>query len=293
MKGFLVTAAAAGIGMGIVLASSAYVVDEGRVGVVTYMGKAERQEKPSGLQFKAPFVSGVREFDVRERSVILQLAGATSNQLNTTADISFNWRPDPERIMEIFVQYGSPEEFGANILQPRLSQSAKATIGKFSSVQLTQERNAVAEAILTDAQRILAQYPAILSSAQVENFTLPQRYWEAVLQREEQREITDREQLLLEQQRLTAQREVQTAEAQRDAAKATADGAAYSVEVRAEAQAKAILIEGEAKAAAIKAQQDALANNPLFVEYARVQAWDGTLPEIVMGDQPELLMQMK
>lgn len=293
----------AALGTAILLLSSAYVVDEGRVGVITNMGKAVKQEAPSGLKFKMPLVSGVREFDVRERALPININAATSNQLNTTASVSFNWRPDPARIMEVFVKYGSPDDFAANVLLPRLAQSSKATIGKFSSVQLTQERNAVAEAILTNAQEILDGYPAILSSAQVEDFSLPGRYWEAVLQREEQREVTERERLLLEQQRLQAQREVQTAEAQRDAAKATADGRAYTIRAEAEAQAEAKRQTGEAEAAAMQALYEAratgtaaivkaLGSGALAVEFNRNIAWDGKLPTTILGEAPGLLMQM-
>lgn len=301
--GGVTAAAVAGVGIFGALLSSAYVIDEGRVGVVTYMGKAERQETPAGLQFKAPFVAGVREFDVRERALPINISAATSNQLNTTADVSFNWRPDPARVMEIFVKYGSPDDFATNVLMPRLAQSAKATIGTFSSVELTQERNAVAEAILTDAQRILDSYPAILSSAQVENFSLPERYWEAVLQREEQREVTEREKLLLEQQKLQAQRDVQTAEAQRDAAKAQADGVAYATRTQAEAQSEATLLAGDAEAAAMLALyqaradglasiSEALGDGDLAVKFSNSIAWDGKLPTTILGDAPELLIDM-
>ena len=272
--------------------SSTYVIDEGKVGVRTYMGQAMSQEKPSGLQFKAPFIAGVKEFDVRERSLSLELNGSTSNQLNSTYSISVNWRPDPDQIMAIFVDYGSPEEFAANVIRPRLAQSAKATVGQFSSVQLTRERNEVANAILANAQSILSAYPAIISSVQLDNFNLPSRYWEAVLQREEQREITEKERLLLDQQKLQAQREVQTAEAARDANKARADGEAYSRRELAKADAEAIRERGQAEAEAIEAQAEALGANPLLVELRRVEAWNGTLPVTVLGDQPELLMQM-
>lgn len=281
----------AAIGTAALLFSSAYVVDEGRVGVITNMGKAVKQETPSGLQFMTPLVSGIREFDVRERALPISINAATSNQLNTTAAVSFNWRPDPARVMEIFVKYGSPDDFATNVLLPRLAQSSKATIGKFSSVQLTQERNAVAEAILTNAQEILEGYPAIISSAQVEDFSLPQRYWEAVLQREEQREVTERERLLLDQQRLQAQREVQTAEAQREATKAKADGEAYAIRAEAQAQAEATRLAGEAEADAITAKQDALEGNPLYVELIRAQQWNGQMPGTIMGAVPDVLMQ--
>ena len=280
------------VGMASALFSSVYIVDEGKIGVLTNMGRAVQQENPAGLQFKTPFVEGVREFDVRERAIPLQLSGATSNQLATTMDITVNWRPDPERIMEIFVKYGSPEDFASNILRPRLAQSAKSTVGKFNSVQLTRERNAVAAAIYEDVIKIIGDYPAMISSVQIENFTLPDVYWNAVLDREKQRELTEKEKLQLEQQAIQAQQKVQTAEADRDATIATADGEAYKRLAEAEADAKATELRGAAEANAAKAMASAIAANPLLVEYERVKSWNGQLPSTVLGDSPQLMMQM-
>ena len=292
MRGLLFTLVACAIGLMSAVFSSTYIIDEGRMGVITHMGQAIRQEGPNGLQFKVPFVQGVREFDIRERVVNLTLVGTTSNQLSTNLAISVNWRPDPNSILQIFSQYGGPEEFAANVLIPRLSQGSKATVGKFSSVQLTQERNVVAEAILDNALQILSSYPVILSSVQLEDFSLPPRYWEAVISREEQRERTEKEALVLEQQDLQAQQDVQTAQAARDATLAKADGEAYRVRTEAEAQADAIRLRGSAEADAIRAVQDALADNPLYVDLVRAQNWNGQLPSTILGDSPDLLMQM-
>lgn len=288
----LALAGVTGLGLAMAVLSSAYVVDEGRVAVITNWGKAVRQENPAGLQFKMPIITGVREFDVRERAITATLDSATFDQLPSTVDISVNWRPDPNRIMEIFVQYGSPDDFAVNTIRPRLQQSLKATIGKFSGSQMTREREKVAGAMLEAASRVLASYPAIISSVQIENFTLPERYLEAVLQKQEQAEATEKEQLSLEQQKIKAQQAVQTAEAERDAAKARADGQAYVIETRAAADAKATRLQTEAEADGIKFINDAIADNPMFVEYQRVKSWDGVLPRTVLGDQPEMLMQI-
>lgn len=291
-EGIFVLGGAAAVALAVGIFSSSYVVDEGRVAVITDMGKAIRQEAPEGLKFKTPFIMGVREFDVRERALTGELSASTSNQLPTTVTYSVNWRPDSGRILEIFQLYGSPDEFASNTIRPRLQQGLKATIGRFSGADLTRKREEIAAAMLEEAQQALGNYPAIISSVQIEDFTLPDRYMEAILQKEEQREATQREQLRLEQQRIQAQQAVQTAEADRDATKAKADGDAYSVTVAAEAEAEAIRIKAVAEADGIAAVQEAISANPLLIEYERVKAWDGILPVTVMGDQPELLMQM-
>ena len=272
--------------------SSGYVIEEGKVGVITKMGKADRQEGPNGLQWKLPFVTGVQEFDIRERKISGQFISVTANQLSTTIDFSVNWRPQTDAILEIFRNYGSPEAFATNVVQPRLQQAMKTVIGQFSSTQMIQNRQEVADAMLAQAVKILEGYPAEFLSVQIDNFTLPNRYWESVIAKEEQRERTEKEQLVLAQQNIQAQAEVQTANAQRDAAIIRADGEAYATVKAAEAEAQSTALRSAAEAKAVEEVAEALAENPLFVEYVRVKNWDGALPNTMIADSNGLMFSL-
>ena len=272
--------------------SSAYIVDEGNVAVITRMGQAIGQESPSGLRFKTPFVVGVREFDVRERASGDVLSASTSNQLSTQVSYSVNWRPDPAAVMEIFIKYGSPEEFFLNTIKPRLTQSLKASIGQFTGVQLVRNRDEVASTMLINAQQSLEDYPVILSSVQLENFELPSRYLEAVIQKEEQREATERESLALEQQRIKAQQNVQTAQAEAEATRALAEASAFAIEVEARAEAESIRMRSQAEAEGIQKIQEALTSNSQLIEYEKAKRWDGKLPSMILGESPNLMMSL-
>src|SRR6056300_1410855 len=122
-EGGLILAGVASLALLATGINAAYVVDEGRVAVITNMGQAIRQETPSGLQFKTPFIQGVNEFDVRERAMTGTFNATTSNQLCSNVTWSMNWELDASRIMEIYVSYGSPDEFAANTILPRLNQA--------------------------------------------------------------------------------------------------------------------------------------------------------------------------
>jgi len=258
--------------------NAAYVVDEGRVAVITNMGQAVRQETPAGLQFKVPFVQGVNEFDVRERAIGGQMNATTSNQLTAGVTWSMNWRPDPSQIMDIYIEYGSPNDFANNTVLPRLNQALKAAIGQHTAHELARDRNGVAETMFQTALSNLEGLPVIINSIQLDDYTLPPRYGEAVLAREEQREATAREQLSLEQQQIQAQREVQTATAQAEATRARAAAEADATLLQAEADAQSLRLRAEAEAEGIEVIQDAISGNPLYIEYLVAQQWNGTLP---------------
>lgn len=273
--------------------ASAYIISEGNVGVVKSWGKAVGQEAPAGLKFKNPISTQIVEFDVRERRLAADMAAATDNQLPIQAIVTMSWRLDPTRVLEVFKEYGSPENFEANILRPRLLQASKAGLSKFQASDLIRDRATAANTILTNLQKALEPYPAILASLQIEQVVLPPRYLDAVMDKEREREAAAKEGYILERQKLTAQQKVQTAEAERDATKAQADGEAYKRVTEAEAEAQAIKAKGEAEADAIRAKQQALANNPLVIEYEKARTWNGQLPQTVLGDGTNMLMSLK
>lgn len=281
------------IGILIAALASAYIIDEGNVGVVKAWGKAIGQEAPNGLKFKNPISTQIVEFDVRERRLAADMSAATDNQLPIQATITMSWRLDPTRVLEVFKEYGSPENFEANILRPRLLQASKAGLSKFQASDLIRDRATAANTIMANLQKALEQYPAILASLQIEQVVLPPRYLEAVMDKEREREAAAKEGYILERQKLTAQQKVQTAEAERDATKAAADGEAYKRVTEAQAEAQAIKAKGEAEADAILAKQKALANNPLVIDYERARRWDGVLPQTVLGSDTNLMMSMR
>ncbi len=106
----------------------------------------------------------------------------------------------------------------------------------------------------------------------VVNVGFPPEYTAAIRAKQVAREQAETEKFVLERQRLTSTQVTQSAEAQRDADKARADGKAYEIKVQGQATAEAIRIMGEA-----------LAKNPLVVEYKKVEKWGGSFPTTFMG----------
>lgn len=290
---FIGLATAFGLATCTMIADGVYIVDEGNAAVVTHWGKAVGQEEPEGIRFKMPIKTGIREFDVREQRSGVEISAATANQLPITATISVNWRMDPSRVLEVYVDYGSPERFASNILGPRMQQAAKGGLSKFQASDLIRDRAAAAETILSSLRAALEKYPVELASLQIENVDLPARYLEAVMAKEEAREEAAKEQYRLERQNLEAQRDVQTAEAERDATKARAEGVAFATREQAKAEAEATMLRGEAEAAAIRAVEAALSSNPLLIEYEKAKRWNGQMPQTVLGEGSDVIMGLR
>lgn len=83
--------------------------------------------------------------------------------------------------------------------------------------------------------------------------------------------------------------EVQVAENRRSVAVAEAER--KMAEARGDSASKVISARGEAEA--ISAKQKALKESPEYVELIKAQAWDGKLPQYMLGSNTGLFMQMK
>ncbi|ORE90689.1 hypothetical protein ATO13_22256 [Stappia sp. 22II-S9-Z10] len=260
---------------------SIHTVPEGHVGIVTTFGKATGQLEP-GLSVRVPLIQSVREIEVRERKTVEPLSAATKNQLPITVDVSANWSVNPASALELYRRYGDLAQFEERVFDPKLRQAAKAALSQYNADELIRNRTAALGAIMDGLSGLLEGYPITVTSPQIENIEMPKTYLDAVLAKEKAREEAAREQYNLERQKLEAQREVQTAEAQRDANKARADGQAYAVEVQAKAEAEAIRLKGDAEASAVAAVQQAIAESPALVQYEKAKRWDGALPRTVV-----------
>lgn len=259
----------------VILFGSMYTVPEGHVAVVKTFGKATSQTSP-GFHLKAPLFQSIEEIEVRERKNVEDMAAATANQLPTTAKVSINWTVNPDAALDLFVKYGGLDQFEERVLDPRMRSAAKAAISRYRADQIIRERQTAVAEIQRDIVEVLEGLPISVSQTQLENVILPESYMQSILAKEKAREDAEREKHTLAQQKLQAQQKVQSAEANRDANKAIADGNAYRTATEAEAEAHAIEVINEQ-----------LVKSPTYVDLVRAKAWDGRLPNTLLGSGSE------
>lgn len=274
-----------------ILYKSLYTIEEGHVGIVKRFGEATDQVNP-GLHAKIPMVERIEVLEVRTRKNVEKLNASTHEQMPVTAEVSINWTVIRDQAFELFKNYGGLSQFETRILDPKLRSAAKDAIARYKAEEIVQNRSQVIAQI---EELLLAEtegYPVKLDSAQLENLVLPAKYLQSIETKQTEKNLAAAEQHRLERQNLEAQREVNTANAQRDAAKATADGRAYTIRVQAEAEAEAIRLRGVAEAETIEKKAQALQQSSMLVEYVRAQQWNGQMPQTLMGGDQDVLWGM-
>ena len=247
-----------------------YRIDAGHVGVVKRFGNVIAVVDP-GLHVKIPYADTVEEIEVRERAFTMNLEAASQDPLELPIVVTINWLVKRPNVKNLYIQFGTLEQFEKRIILPRLNDAVKGITSRYTVNDLLRKRveyrdsslKAFTERMPDDVQ---------ITGFSVVNVGFPPEYTAAIRAKQVAREQAETEKFVLERQRLTSTQVTQSAEAQRDADKARADGKAYEIKVQGQATAEAIRIMGEA-----------LAKNPLVVEYKKVEKWGGSFPTTFMG----------
>ncbi|WP_435274970.1 SPFH domain-containing protein [Psychrobium sp. nBUS_13] len=269
-----------------------YTIDEGHVGIVKRFGEATEQVNP-GLHFKLPFADTVEELEIRTRKNAEKLKASTFEQMPVGAEVSVNWTVIRPEAFQLYKNYGGLEQFENRILDPRLRSAAKDALARYKAEQIVQNRGQVIQKIEETLLATMEEFPVKLDSVQIENLVLPPKYLQSIETKQTEKNLAQAEKHRLERQKLEAQRDVNTAEAARDADKARADGSAYAILTNAKSEAEAIRLKGLAEAEAIQKKAEAIKANKVLVDYMRAQQWDGKMPTTMMGSDQSVLWNMK
>jgi regulator of protease activity HflC (stomatin/prohibitin superfamily) len=247
-----------------------YRIDAGHVGIVKRFGNVIDVVDP-GLRFKLPWADTVEEMEVRERAFSMTLEAASQDPLEIPIQVTVNWLVKRSQVKDLYVQFGSLDQFEKRIILPRLNDTVKGVTSGYTVNDLLRKRVEFRDVSMATFSKRMPDDVQITGFSVV-NIGFPPEYTKAIRDKQVAREQAETEKFVLERQRLTSTQTTQSAEAQRDADKARADGRAYEIKVQGDAQAEAIKVMGAA-----------LAQNPLVVEYRKVEKWGGTFPTTFMG----------
>ena len=247
-----------------------YRIDAGHVGIVKRFGNVIDVVDP-GLHVKIPYADTVEEMEVRERAFTMKMEAASQDPLELPVTVTVNWLVKRNHVEQLYIQFGSLDQFEKRIIQPRLNDAVKGVTSNYTVNDLLRKRAEYRDRSQSSFGDRMPEAIQITGFSIV-NVGFPPEYTKAIRAKQVAREQAETEKYILERQRLTSTQVTQTAMAQRDADKARADGKAYEIKVQGEAQAEAIRIMGEA-----------LAKHPLVVEYKKVERWGGTFPTTFMG----------
>lgn len=265
MRGIIVAGVIALAGLAFAALDSFEIIDPGEKGVIVSLGQVAGEAEP-GPFFKAPFVSAVAKISVRDQVANFpNLAAYTRDQqVATVSNVSVNYRIDPARVTDIYLQYGTTERMVEQLLTRPIGAHLEQVFGQYNAERAVQERAALNAEFSDLIKSSVASTPLIIAAVNIEPFDLPLEY---------EQNVNARMAAEVEARRAaeTAKTTVINAQAAADAQLATATAAA-----------EAVRLQGEAEAAAIRAKGNALRENPELVALIKAERWDGKLPTTML-----------
>ena len=239
--------------------SSLCTISEGYIGVKYRFGKIVADDLQPGLNFKIPVIETVSRVDIREQ-IYESNTTAYTKDTQTVENLQFklNYYYDRSQLSNIIRNIGI-NNVESKLVIPQMMSIVKNEIGQFKAEELIQNRTVVQENIETKIAESLAMDGIIVSSFALENVDFEDGFEEAV------RAKVVAEQEALKMQNKTVEKE--------ELARQTV--------IEAQAKADSQKLEADAQAYSIKVVQDQLTSSPQYLEYAKIEKWNGEFPQVM------------
>lgn len=245
------------------------VIDEGYIGVKYQFGKIVDTNLGAGLNFKIPFIQSISTVDVREQMYEMNTTAYTKDtQTVENIQVKLNYLYDKAMIGDIIRNIGI-RNVETKLIIPQMQSSMKNAIGQVRAEDLVQNRSSVQENIEETLRQSLAESGIVVVSFAIENLDFEDGFEESI-----------RAKVAAEQQALTMQNKTKEKEE-----------LARQQVIEAQAQADSEKIKADAQAYSIEVIQEQLNQSPEYIEYQKVQRWDGKLPQ-VMGENVNPFVSM-
>ena len=321
LKKFSVFSFAGGVFLGVLLTFFGCIssVTTGNTGIVTTFGRVEDYTLEAGFHLKAPW-HNVIEMDNRVQKSTIAMSCFSADIQEVIMSYTINYQIDKANAQEIYKTIGV--NYYATIIEPNVFEAAKVATAKYTAEQLVQTRSNLAtdiEKLLSDS---LEKYNIKVSSTAIEDMDFTDAFTLAV----EAKQVAEQKK---KQAEIEQAQELAKAENDRKIAETNAKADAEVAKIRAEADMEVAKIGADSaeyqgkKEASIVLQRLASINgwtvvydettglNTLYkadgtevtdeelkigaknlIQYYYIQQWDGELPETMLGDDSNTLIDI-
>lgn len=294
-------------------------VSTGNTGVVTTFGKVENYTLEAGFHIKAPWHT-VTEMDNRVQKTTVSLNCFSSDIQEVSMVYTLNYQIDKANAQKIYKTVGV--NYYTTIIDPNIAEAVKVATAQYTAEQLVQTRSDLAQAIETLLETNLDKYNIKVSSTAIEDMDFTDAFTNAVEakqvaeQKKKQAEIEQAQALAqaendkkIAETKAKANAEVAKiqAEADMEVAKIGADSAEYqgkkeaSIALQRLASINGWTVEVDNESGLNKlykpdgtevTAEELAKGAENLIKYYYTQQWNGKLPETVLGDNSNTLIDI-
>ncbi|PIW33157.1 MAG: hypothetical protein COW27_01675 [Nitrosopumilales archaeon CG15_BIG_FIL_POST_REV_8_21_14_020_37_12] len=243
----------------VISSTSVQIVESGNRGVLLHWSAVDTTVPPleEGLHFVVPFQDKVVNMEVRTLKYVKGTSGASRDLQTVSTEVTVNYRASPNSVHVLYKEVGL--DYENRIIQPAVEEVVKQITAKYNAEELITKRPLVKSDIETEITARLTPYHINTDVISITDFQFSPLFAQAIESKVE-----------AEQNALRAENDLRRIEVE-----------ARQQEQQAKGVAAANVAEAEGEAEAIRIINEALAQNPNYLEWLKVQAWDGKLPLVV------------
>ena len=245
--------------VGVVIAASVQIVDAGNRGVLLHWNAVDLTQPPleEGLHFVTPFQDSVVELEVRTLKYTKSTTSASKDLQTVSTEITVNYHPEPNAVHYLYKEVGL--DYENRIIQPTVEEVVKQVTANYNAEELITKRPLVKADIEAEIAARLADFNIATEIVSITDFQFSILFAQAIESKVE-----------AEQRALQAENDLRRIEVE-----------ARQFEAQSIGIAEANIAEALGEAKAIALINDALVNNPHYLEWLKIQQWDGILPLVV------------
>ena len=242
-----------------VIASSVKIVDAGTRGVLLHWSAVDLTQPPleEGLHFVTPFADDVINIEVRTLKYERSTTSASRDLQTVRTTVTVNYHPEKEMIHYLYKNLGL--DYENRVIQPAIEETVKQVTANYNAEELITKRPLVKADIQDEITDRLNAFNLATEVISITDFEFSLLFSQAI----ESKVEAEQKAFKAENDLLRIQVEAQQQEAQ-----------AFGI-------ANANIAEAEGEAKAIRIINQALAENPNYLEWFKTRAWDGKLPLVV------------
>ena len=245
--------------IGVVATASVKIVDSGHRGVLLHWDAVDLTNPPlaEGLHFVVPFQDDVVNIEVRTLKYASEARSASKDLQTVETTVTVNYHPDKEGVHRLYKNLGL--DYENRVIQPAIEETVKQVTANYNAEELITKRPLVKADIEFSIRERLNQFDVVTEVISITDFEFSALFSRAIESKVE-----------AEQKALQAENDLRRIEVEARQREANSIGLANANIAEAKGEAEAIAIINQA-----------LAQNPNYLEWLKTQAWDGKLPLVV------------
>ena len=194
---------------------------------------------------------------VRTLKYTKSTTSAAQDLQTVSTEITVNYHPEPNSVNYLYKEVGL--DYENRIIQPTVEEVVKQVTANYNAEELITKRPQVKQDIEAEISARLADFNITTEIVSITDFQFSILFAQAIEAKVE-----------AEQRALQAENDLKRIEVE-----------ARQFEAQAIGIAQANIAEAAGEAEAINIINQALANNPFYLEWLKTQQWDGVLPLVV------------